>query len=48
MLNESDDLDILEVTFYSTMTFEMHIRSVSRACSFSMAWDLEKVLARFS
>ena len=33
MLKESDDLVILEVTFYSKMTFERHLRSVSRAAS---------------
>ena len=30
---ESDDLIILEVTFDSKMTFEKHLRSVSRAAS---------------
>ena len=30
---ESDDLDILGVTFDSKMTFEKHLRSVSRAAS---------------
>ena len=29
----SDDLVILEVTFDSKMTFEKHLRSVSRAAS---------------
>ena len=29
MLKESDDLDILGVTFDSKLTFEMHLRSVS-------------------
>ena len=29
MLKESDDLDISEVTFDSTMTFEKHLRSIS-------------------
>ena len=33
MLKESDDLDILGVTFDSEMTFEKHLRSVSRAYS---------------
>ena len=33
MLNESDDLVILGVTFESKMTFEKHLRSVSRAAS---------------
>ena len=33
MLNESVDLDILEVTFDSKMTFEKHLRSVSKAAS---------------
>ena len=32
-LKESDDLDILGVTFDSKMTFEKHLRSVSRAAS---------------
>ena len=33
VLKESDDLDILEVIFYSKMTFEKHLRSVFRATS---------------
>ena len=33
VLNESDDLVILGVTFASKMTFEKHLRSVSRAAS---------------
>ena len=33
VLNESDDLDILGVTLYSKITFEKHLRSVSRAVS---------------
>ena len=33
VLNESDDLVILGVTFDSKMTFEKHLRSVSRAAS---------------
>ena len=33
VLNESDDLVILGVTFDSMMTFEKHLRSVSRAAS---------------
>ena len=32
-LKESDDLVILGVTFDSKMTFEKHLRSVSRAAS---------------
>ena len=32
-LKESDDLDILRVTFDSKLTFEKHLRSVSRAAS---------------
>ena len=32
-LKESDDLVILGVTFYSKITFEKHLRSVSRAAS---------------
>ena len=45
VLKESDDLVILGVSFDSKMTFEKHLRSVSRACSFSTAWYLEEVLA---
>ena len=33
VLQESDDLDILGVTFDSKLTFEKHLRSVSRAAS---------------
>ena len=33
MLKESVDLDILRVSFDSKMTFEKHLRSVSRAVS---------------
>ena len=33
VLKESDDLDILGVTFNSKLTFEKHLRSVSRAAS---------------
>ena len=33
VLQESDDLVILGVTFDSKMTFEKHLRSVSRAAS---------------
>ena len=33
VLEESDDLDILGVTFDSKMTFEKHLRTVSRATS---------------
>ena len=33
MVKESDDLVILGVTFDSKMTFEKHLRSVSRAAS---------------
>ena len=33
LLNESDDLDILVVTFVSKMAFEKHLQSVSRAAS---------------
>ena len=33
VLKESDDLVILGVTFYSKMTLEKHLRSVSRAAS---------------
>ena len=33
MLEESDDLDTLGVTFDAKMNFEKHLRSVSRAAS---------------
>ena len=33
VLKESDDLVILELTFYLKMTFEKHLRSISRAAS---------------
>ena len=33
VLKESDDLDILSVTFDAKLTFEKHLRSVSRAAS---------------
>ena len=33
VLQESDDLDMLGVTFDSELTFEKHLRSVSRAAS---------------
>ena len=33
VLKESDDIFILGVTFDSKMTFEKHVRSVSRAVS---------------
>ena len=33
VLKESDDLAILGVIFHSKMTFEKHLRSVSRAAS---------------
>ena len=33
VLKKSDDLDILGVTFDSKLTFEKHLRSVSRAAS---------------
>ena len=33
VLKESDDLDILGVTFDSKLTFEKHLRLVSRAAS---------------
>ena len=33
VLKESDDLDIMGVTFDSKMTFDKHLRSVSRASS---------------
>ena len=43
MLKESDDLDILEVTFASKMTNEKRLRSVSRAAS-QLIVSLEEVL----
>ena len=43
VLNESDDLVILGLTFDFKMTFEKHLRSVSRAAS--QTWHLEEVLA---
>ena len=33
VLQESDDLVIFGITFDSKMTFEMHLRSVSKAAS---------------
>ena len=43
---ESNDLDILGVTFDSKLTFEKHLRSVSRAASQRpKTWYLEEVLA---
>ena len=49
VLKESADLDILGVTFNSKMTFEKHLRSVSRAASQRLGiWYLEKVLASIS
>ena len=46
VLKESDDLVILGVTFDSKMTFEQHLRSVSRAAS--QRRYLEEVLASVS
>ena len=43
VMKESDDLVILGVTFDSKMTFEKHLRSVSKAAS--QWWYLEEVLA---
>ena len=56
VLNESDDLVILGVTFDSKMTFEKHLRSVSRAASqilgiLRMSWrifDRHKCLKQVS
>ena len=46
VLKESDDLEILGVTFDSKLTFEQHLRLVSRAASlFLCLFDLQ-VLAR--
>ena len=44
VLKKSDDLVILGVTFDSKMTFEKHLRSVSRAAS-QRLWYLQEVLA---
>ena len=43
-LKESDDLDILGVTFDSKMTFEKHLCSASSAASQRLGWYLEEVL----
>ena len=43
VVEESDDLVILGVTFDSKMTFEKHLRSITER--FSTAWYLEEVLA---
>ena len=49
VLKESDDLDILGVTFDSKLTFEKHLCSVSTLqSSFSKTWYLEEVLAGIS
>ena len=45
VLKESDDLDVLGVTFDSKLTFEKHLRSVSRAASqrlgiFRTSWQV--------
>ena len=44
VLKESDDLVILRVTFDSKLTFEKHLRSVSKAAS-ERTWYLEQVMA---
>ena len=48
MLKESDDRDILEVTFDSKMTVEKHIRSVFRVASQRLNWYLEEILESIS
>ena len=49
VLKESDDLVILEVTFDSKMTFEKHLRAVSRAALPRLGtWYLEEVMASVS
>ena len=48
MLNESDDLDKLGVTFDSKMIFEKHLRSVSRAASQRLGIYLEENLTSAS
>ena len=45
VLKESDDLVILGVTFASKMSFEKHLRSVSRAASHRLG--IEEILASF-
>ena len=45
VLKESDDLDILGVTFDSRMSFEKHLCSVSRAASQRLGTYLAEVLA---
>ena len=55
VLKESDDLHILGVTFDSMMTFDKHLRSVSRAASerlgfLTMSWRVSRdrlLLLRF-
>ena len=47
VLKESDDLVIFGVTFDLKMTFEKHLRSVSRAAS-PKTWYLEEVLVSVS
>ena len=47
VLKESDDLDILGVTFDSRLTFKKHLRSVSKA-AFQRLGILLKVLANVS
>ena len=44
---ESDDLVILGVTFDSKMTFEMHLRSVSRAASQRLSILRKSLIDRF-
>ena len=53
MLKESDDLDILGVAFDSKMTFEKHLRAVSRAVSqrlgiLKKSWLVYSMIGRFS
>ena len=44
VLNESDNLDILEVIFDTMMTFEKYRRYVFREVSHVKTWFLEEIL----
>ena len=48
ILQESDDLGILGVTFDSKMTFEKQASSLGFQSSFTKTWHLEEVLASVS
>ena len=47
VLKESDDLDSLRVTFDSKMTFENHLRSVSRASAQKLSILRKSMIGRF-